>query len=540
MSPKKGFASIIGSGLLPSWRRLRRRIGRWRADLLWKLQVKTALRRARREEPALFNAARRRPAWQSSTRRDRDSFAAQKGNTGRIGGRGGFMTGREACPWWIVDLEADWPIYAIHLHKRHGSRARSTTCLQVSLSPDRLQWDVVYSGQYHFGDPAWPGPLVIRLLDARSARFVKVQLPEGGELALNQVEVMVKASHRPLWQVSRRYGFAFEKISPGRLPPYLKPYVVQNIPAGFKGRVGALHVDKAQGRFGNNLLQLGTAACLAQQLGIRRIYLTSLPHMQIEEPVQIRDVTFLPESLLERHKPVGVLSGTFLHREQFGDVMKDVGFDRVLEMAGAVGQPIVHRSAVQPGLPVKATDLVIHLRAGDIFARSKPHPGYAQPPLTFYRLCVDFARAELGTDRVILVYEDEGNPCVPALKSWLDEAGIHCVTHSRSLAEDMSILLAASHCVFGHGTFGLAMALLSRQMKTVLFPWLERRFEVVCPVTGIRGIVVDNLGPTYMEGGWHNTSEQRQLMLDCPIENLRLRPLEAPRRPVVPDVCRSQ
>jgi hypothetical protein len=527
MRPIKASPSPPGLNPSSALRNFLKRLRRWRADLMWTIRSKSALRKARRQEPVLFNAARNRPAWQSSTRRDNERFGAQKGTTGRIGGRGGFVTGRESCPWWMVELEADWPIYAVHLHKRHGSQARRTTCLQVSLSADRQHWDIVYSGQYHFGDAACPGPLVIRLLDARSARYLRVELPEGGELALNQVEVMVKASHRLLRRVSRQYGFPFEKMTATRTPANLKPYTVRNTPPRFTGSITAFHITKRQGRFGNNLLQIGVASCLAQRLGIRRVYLANLQHLQIRGPIKFHDVTLLPESFLEQDQPVGVLCGTFLNRQQFGAAMDDVAYDRILEATRLVGQAIFDRTPVPPSMPVRSTDLVIHLRAGDIFAHSRPHPGYAQPPLAFYRLCVDFARTELGIDRVILVYEDEGNPCIAALKSWLKESDIDCVTHSRSLSEDMSVLLAASHCVFGHGTFGPAMALLSRHMKTILFCWLDRRFETVCRVTGIRGIIVDNLKPAYMDGGWHNTPEQRQLMLDYPIENLRLRPSEA-------------
>ena len=524
MQPVKATIPTAASGPLPPWRKLLKRLKRWRADFLWRRQRKIAHRKALRREPTLFNAARNRPARQSSTRRDSENFAARKGTTGRIGGRGFFATKREPCPWWMVELEADWPIYAIHVHKRHQAKAKSTTCLRVSLSADQQQWETVYSGQYHFGDAAYPGPLVIRLLDARGARFVKIELPEGGELALNQVEVMVNTRHRLLLRASRRYGFIFENMAAIRTPRRMKPYTVQHAPAGFDGRINAFHLTRGHGRFGNNLLQIGTAVCLAQHLGIRRVYLMDLPMLQIAETTRFGDVTIFPEAELQRHEPSAVLCGSFFHREQLGDAMTDLGFDRILEATRAVGQPIFHRLAGSPSFPVTATDLVIHLRAGDIFAKPVPHLGYVQPPLAFYRLCVDFARAELGIDRVILVYEDEGNPCIQAVKAWLDEIGLPYLAHSRSLKEDMAVLLAASHCVFGHGTFGMAMALLSRHMKTVHFSWLETRLGDVCRAAGIRAIRVDDVASGYIRSGeWRNTPQQRQQMLDYPIENLRLR-----------------
>jgi hypothetical protein len=511
--PKPLFALLLG------------RLKRWREHWLWLIQLKIEERRARWREPRLFNAARKRPAWQSSTKGKGRACGPHKGSNGQVGARASFFaTKREEHPWWMVELQEDWPIHSIRVHNRRGFKVSAVTRLQISISPDRQQWDVVYSSDHHFGDLASPGPLIVRLLDTRGGRFVKLELPLGGMLALNQVEVMVERRHKPLLRAARRYDFVFELMTSLRMPRNAKPFSVRNVPKKFDGRIGAFCIDAPQGRFGNNIRQIGTAVCLAQRLGVPRVYLTKLPMLEIDGPIKFRDVTVLPESEMEADKVEGVLCGTFYYGRPLGKAFHGLKYQDIAEAARSVAQPIFHQAPTPPAIAPTEADLAIHIRAGDIFARPKPHSAYTQPPLAYYRLCVEFARAHLGIARVILVYQDEGNPCIGALKSWLDEISLPHLSQSRTLEEDMAVLLAAPHCVFGRGSFGPAMAILSKHMKTGFFPWLEPNFGVFSEVTGIRLAKIEDVAGGYIPvGDWHNTPEQKQMMLDYPTENLRLK-----------------
>jgi hypothetical protein len=51
-------------------------------------------------------------------------------------------------------------------------------------------------------------------------------------------------------------------------------------------------------------------------------------------------------------------------------------------------------------------DLVVHFRAGDVFAGQNVHPFYGQPPLSYYLSAVEREQPS----RVWLVFEDRGNP----------------------------------------------------------------------------------------------------------------------------------
>jgi len=507
------------------------RVRWWCEDNLRRILMTLAGQRARWQEPTLFNAARGRPAFQSSTPRNAKLLGAHRGTDGRTGGRGCFRTeSGDPRPWWMVQLKADWPIHSIRIHACRQLPALEPARLQVSLSADGERWEVVHAGPYPFGDQAPAGPLTISLLDTRGGRFVKLELPDGGQLSFNQIEVMVERRHLAMRRVAKRYKFSFERVTSLRMRPHVKPYSLRNLPADFNGKIEALHLNAAQGRFGNNVRQIGTAVCLARRLGIRRLYLCKLPLLEIAQAVTFDGVTVLPDVELERDNPQSVLCGTFYYKEVFGR-MDRMEYRRIAEAARGVVRPIFDRLAVQPGLVPDATDLVIHLRAGDIFAKKTPHLFYVQPPLAFYQMCVEFARTELGIKRVVLVYEDEGNPCIGALKAWFGEIGLPHVVQSHTLPEDLAVLVAAQHCVFGRGSFGLAVAILSRNMRTVFHSWLEPNIAVLPEVCGIQAIGVEDSAKGYIPlGSWARTPEQLQMMLDYPRENLRLTPGLLPDR----------
>jgi hypothetical protein len=501
-----------------------RKLAKLITELLWRIRMSMAERRARWREPRLFNAAYKQPAWQSSTSGRKRIHGARRATRGRAGGRAFSLTKAGARPWWMVELQADWPIHSIRIHGRRGRTKLAAKCLQVSVSPDRERWEVIYRGRYILGDMASPGPLVIRLLDTSGGRFVKLELPDGGDLALSQVEVMVAVPHLALKRTADRYGFVFEQMTSLRMRRHVKPYSMENVPKNFDGEIQALHIARMQGRFGNNLHQIGNAICVARRLGISRIYVTKLSMLEVGQPIPLGDVTLLPESELRRDRPQAILAGTFFYGGVLRGVFDRTTYGEVASAARIAGQRMLRRMALPPALAPGATDLEIHLRAGDIFRFKEPDSNYVQPPLAFYQLCIDFARARLGIERAILVYEDEGNPCIAALKSWLDQIGFPYVAETRSFEEDLAIMLAASHCVFGRGTLGRAVTMLSDTMQTVFYTWLERHFDSLSRHLGIRGVSVEDAAGRYIKrGDWHNTPEQRQAMLDYPIENLRLR-----------------
>lgn len=379
----------------------------------------------------------------------------------------------------MVELEADWPIHFVRIHPSRDRAPAKPSTPDLSLSPDGDQWVVVPSGEREAADP-----LVVRLPARHGGRFVKLELPVTGQLSFSRIEVMVECRHAAMLRVAQRNDFVFVYLTSLRMRRSVKPYFLRNVPAGFDGTIGALHLNALQGRFGNNVQKIGTAVCLARHLGLDRLYLGKLPLLDIESPVAFDSLTVMPDSELERDRPQAVLCGTFYYKEVFGPAFGALDYRQIAAAARVVARPIFERQAARSAFIPAATDLAIHLRAGDIFAHKNPHPDYVQPPLAFYQMCVGFAQSELGIKRLVLVYQDEGNPCVGALKAWLDQTGLPYVVQSGTLPDDLAVLLAAQHCIFGRGTFGHAIAILSRNMRTVFHSWLAPDFAKLSEVCG--------------------------------------------------------
>lgn len=101
--------------------------------------------------------------------------------------------------------------------------------------------------------------------------------------------------------------------------------------------------------------------------------------------------------------------------------------------------------------------LVIHLRSGDIFKRSK-YPSYGQPPCHYYSDVIKMK----NWSKVIIVSSSTNNPCVNILCKETDQKYKH-----NNLINDISILLNAPNIVFSRGSFGFAILALSCKLKNI-------------------------------------------------------------------------
>lgn len=102
--------------------------------------------------------------------------------------------------------------------------------------------------------------------------------------------------------------------------------------------------------------------------------------------------------------------------------------------------------------------LVIHLRGGDIFNVSKPHPAYVQNPLSFYVTIMAKYK------NVVLVTEPgEQNPVVCELKK--HKKVVH---YSSTVDRDFyTIMQAENLALSGVGTFAVAAAMCSTNIRKI-------------------------------------------------------------------------
>ena len=276
------------------------------------------------------------------------------------------------------------------------------------------------------------------------------------------------------------------------------------------------------GRLGNNLIQLANALILAEVAGFRYVRLPKMPFLALSQPTESHGLCLLPRNAATRHY------GHFVEDTFYRPPTSDTGVLSQAARRNALRRHVLHLMSLPTPVPAEDTDLVIHIRSGDIFSEN-PHPGFVQPPFAYYRNIIH-ARSEAGTiSRVKLVFEDRKNPCVDAVCDYCTQTGLPLIEQSGTLDEDMAHLLGARNLVIGTGSFGAAVCFLSDKIRHVdsfdMLGGFYTGFGADPEVTHWQ-VCTDRY---IAANGWRNTAEQRRLMLELPSTDIRVVAPVAPR-----------
>ena len=326
-----------------------------------------------------------------------------------------------------------------------------------------------------------------------------------------------------LGAVFSRYGWDYDWYVGANSPPGFDAlHVYTKDGNDHADRVEALHVSKWE-RFGNSVVQLVNVAALCQKHDIPAVYFES--EHEFFDAARMSDTTgvpFLrrPLRLLEPEDGV-ILSGRFFSDKNFRLFS---GYERQSWMDRHV-LPLLP-GEFSAGHPAVSDDsITVHFRAGDIFS-GPVHPGYGQPPLEYYKLATD----KSGARRVIVVYQDLGNPMVEPFIDYLRSSGREVVTQSSDLRSDLLLLFNSRELVSGRGSFLWSMHALSRKLRRFwYFHWpfdaspFARQDVVTNCISDERGEYMKSI----LWGNWGNTDEQRNLMLTYPADALTLNTVNA-------------
>lgn len=196
-------------------------------------------------------------------------------------------------------------------------------------------------------------------------------------------------------------------------------------------------------RFGNAMIQLLKAIQVAKISGMKQVYFHS-GFLQLSQSFFINDINF---TVINHNKHLNCFKNDFfvplfhLPRVQF-----EIDNNFKIFFLNSFKKVYIPDDA-----------LVIHIRSGDIFKlKGKIEPFYGQPPCNYYRHIIHTR----NWSRVILIAEDDNNPCVGMLSK---EIGMNFVP--QSLNSDLSVLLNAPNIAFGKGSFGIAISLFSTKLK---------------------------------------------------------------------------
>lgn len=158
--------------------------------------------------------------------------------------------------------------------------------------------------------------------------------------------------------------------------------------------------------------------------------------------------------------------------------------------------------------PLGSSDLVIHIRSGDLFIGNRPHPNYLSPPLSFYTDILNTNTYE----NIYMIAEDRGNPCIDRLL----ELYPNIVFKVQTLREDIAIILGATNIIMSIGTFIPQLLELSDNIKMVY------KANYSHGITSCETRVTDLRDYAKIMLPWKNTPEQRATMLtyrripECP------------------------
>lgn len=427
--------------------------------------------------------------------------------------RNGFTihTEHQDDPWWELDLLEVLPIQQIVICNRSDLRfqARAST-LRVEVSRDGRDWTLLHAGLSHFGDGRKGEPMRLELAGKVSVRYLRLSLPGPGVLHLRRVQVLVARATIALARFSRQHGLRPMLNDPKRS---MKTAPYKLISHGEGDQVTSLRIRRF-GSMGNNFIQVLNAVHLARHLGVAHVIAPDLGISTNGRTITHDGVTLHPDNT---PAPPGLcLEGSFFYPSELSlEVFASLTPARKYDMAKRFLVPLIdlHPDTSRD----RSRELAIHIRSGDIFSHGI-HPGYVQPPLSYYTRIVDEMRTAGLIDYVSITCEDRLNPCIDALDRHLTDRAIPCRIQSGSLREDVGFLTGARHLMFGFGTFGYGICLLAGQIDTVhvfdmtLFDGL--------PNVGQVTVMRPEPDSYISRRDWRCTPEQLQQMIDFPANRL--------------------
>lgn len=245
-----------------------------------------------------------------------------------------------------------------------------------------------------------------------------------------------------------------------------------------------IQITKWQGGFGNNLIQLINAIKIAE---IEKINIVKFP---------VHDLFTEDNIKLEFSG-----SGNKNLNELFFKIPEHIAPIEMKRIFNHYIEPIFKINTTRSRHNFKDNELTVHIRSGDIFNKN-PHSSYIQPPLNYYLKLLE--KYDLN-----LVFQDYKNPCISSL---LLNEGVNNASQP-TLHDDLVYLANSKSLAIGHGTFGLAIYIISKELQNLYIPhfsFLDFPFGEWGSDINIYTIELKNY---IKKGNWKNSYLQRRKML---------------------------
>ncbi len=465
--------------------------------------------------PDLVDIAPRGKATQSSVSRWSTLAGAQAAVTGDFSRDFTIHTDvTTELPWWSLDLGSWYPVDAIVVRNRKDPKYWSLAkTLRIEASEDGDTWTILHRGLTYFGaDDA--NALTIPLAGQLPMRYLRISLEEKKYLHLNRVEVLVRAAVANDRRLMQAIGISFSKLtrySHGAIKPETyRVHAEDDMP---RTRVSGLRVVRS-GRFANNVIQMARALQVATKYELDFVQMIDSDHFDFARPLQDQRPRVVDsEAVLDPGSTI--IEGDFFYADRL-----KVALDGTPSIASVVRErlvPYLNIPVLSAAPP--ADELVVHVRSGDLFG-DRPHPMYGQPPFAFFASAINHAKSA-GFNRVRVVAEDRLNPVVNALERHLNSTGVPVKMQiGEDLGTDLATLIAARGLVFGVGTFGLAICMLSSQVEVVIEASGGAAYRSTFPdLDVVSARLTASYGPFQR---WDNSVAQASEMLSYPLGGIEI------------------
>lgn len=440
----------------------------------------------------------------------------------------------DPSPQIVIHLPEAEKGQTVFLYNRCGKNdiAERIHGVRVYVSENNRDWnkiDIKLDNEQVYNHKPIPvlsesAPKYIMLRRERQGDPIHISQITIGDLLEHDYNLIVEHSIPGLNRFSRQHnlrtneqGWIYDRTRRYGLPTYIKP--IWSSRFDIDHGVYSVYIS-ALNRFSNALIQIAHAVLFAHGIEARNVFVPECKRTRDifpkgnQFPCQELEVT------IHIGNPVGrdnCLEGRFLHIRS-----SQTEFYKNLPSTYEAIRSFSYATNLYDQTETLGTDeMVIHIRSGDIFRpQGMIHPGYGQPPLSFYRKAV-----EHGKPRIVhLVYQDMHNPVIRPLKKWLRERSIPFTKPQKSsLRKDIKTLVSAQTLVAGRGTFIPGVVSLGENLKTIYC------FDEALNLLGLQGVtyhVIKDRSRKYVDSiqryNWRNSPEQRELMISYPDEELEL------------------
>ena len=270
------------------------------------------------------------------------------------------------------------------------------------------------------------------------------------------------------------------------------------------------------GRFGNSIIQLANAVRLAVHVQTPNIIffpsaVVRLRNLGAPSRVGLRQHTVVPQANFAA--PSALWRSDFIEGWPNSPLLEQA----VVDTFRADIFPSLNVPPVTEGQA--ATVLTIHLRSGDVYGEN-PHPGYGQPPLSFYEAVI---RHDSWSE-IRLVSEDQESPLWEALLTACREREIPLRVLGRTLDEALTEVASSSNLVASRGTFVPALLFLFPKKRRVFY--FGQDFELLNSGAEVELVQCEDIGEQFTQSNlarnWKNSARQRDLMLTYPANLLKI------------------